>query len=153
MAADEQLVSSETKTIANETFLNSGIVKQDLEEVVVTMTVKADNQAIGFDARYLEIILEHNGLQSCLAFSDEMCIPDNIDDLMWSFSSNAFWGEDPTGVWTLNVYNVGTNETFNVSDVYSTFYMGELRTPPVPEPATWALLALGVVVVFLRKRK
>ena len=152
MAADEQLVYSETKTITNETFLNSGIVKQDLEEVVVTMTVKADNPAIGFDARYLEIILEHNGLQSCLAFSDEMCIPDNIDDLMWSFSSNAFWGEAPTGVWTLNVYNVGTNETFNVSDVYSTFYMGELRSSAVPEPSTWALLALGIVVLFLRKR-
>ena len=156
MAADEQLVYSETKTITNETFLNSGIVKQDLEEVVVTMTVKADNPAIGFDARYLEIILEHNGLQSCLAFSDEMCIPDNIDDLMWSFSSNAFWGEDPTGVWTLNVYNVGTNETFNVSDVYSTFYMGALdyTNPAVPEPATLALMALGVVgLMYWHKRK
>ena len=27
-----------------------------------------------------------------------MSIPDNIDDLMWSFTSNAFWGEDPSRV-------------------------------------------------------
>ena len=152
-AAGDGVVYSETKTFTDETFLNAGITKQPLEEVVVTLTIKADDPEIGFDARYLEIMLDHNGLESCLAFSDEICVPDNIDDLTWSFTSNAFWGEDPTGDWTLSVYNVGTNDTFNVTDVFSTFYMGTLRNS-LPEPSAWVLLLLGAFgLVLIQRRK
>ena len=153
MNADSVLVYSQTKTITDETFLNSGIIKQDLEEVVVTLTVTSDVEE-GFDAQYLEIILDHNGVESILAFAEKQSLPQDLDDLTWSFSSNAFWGEDPLGDWTLNVYDVKGNEHFTVSDVYSTFYMGELRNshPDVPEPSTWALLVLGVVALYKRKR-
>ena len=69
---------------------------------------------------------------------------------------NAFWGEDPTGDWTLYVYDRGSEPTemYTVSDVYSTFYMGALSSshPDVPEPSTWALLVLGVVLLYMRKR-
>ena len=152
LAADETLVYSDTITISDETFLNSGIVKQDLEEVTVTLTAAADNLETGFDSRYMEIILDHNGLQSILAFSDTTSPKENHDSITWTFTSNAFWGEDPLGDWTLSVFNVGADEPFSISNVYSTFYMGEMRSSAVPEPSTWGLLLLSVAGLFLRKR-
>ena len=152
LGANPVLVYSETKTVTDETFLNSGIIKQDLEEVVVTLTVSADDMSEGYDARDLQIVLDHNGVESYLAYYDRQAFFQFIDSLTWSFSSNAFWGEDPTGDWTLSVYNAGTNGDFHVSDVYSTFYMGMLQNSAVPEPSTWALMALGVIVLLLRKR-
>ena len=144
LGANPVLIYSETKTFTDQTFLNSGIIKQDLEEVVVTLTAEADHVDEGFDVRNLEIILEHNGVQSYLAYYDRKAFFHYIDSLTWSFSSNAFWGEDPTGDWTLLVYDAGSYEPFHISEVYSTFYMGELSSS-VPEPSTWALMALGVV--------
>ena len=157
LAADgDQLVYSEMKTITGDTFLNAGIAKQGLEEVVITMTVNSDDLETGFDARYMEIVLDHNGLQSYLAFSDTSSPKENLDDLTWSFSSNAFWGEDPTGDWTLSVYNVGTDETFRVSDVFSVFYMGALQAldpNAVPEPSAWVTLILGTAGLGLIYRQ
>ena len=153
MAADgDEQVYFETKTFTDQMFLNAGITKQPLEEVVVTFSAKADDPEIGFDARYMEVILDHNGLQSYLVFSDKNSIQDNIDDLSWSFSSNSFWGEDPTGDWTLKIANLGTTDTFQVFDIFSTFYMGALQNS-VPEPSAWILLLLGGFGLALIQRK
>ena len=156
MAANEP-VYTDTLTISDDSFLSSGIIKQDMEEVVVTLTVSATNTTTWFDPRYMQITLDHDGVTSYLAFADPNSAQYNVNSITWSFCSNAFWGEDPTGDWTLNVYNLGSDDTtFNISDVVSTFYMGELEATfdsTVPEPSTWALLALGVVVLYMRKRK
>ena len=40
----------------------------------------------------------------------------------WPFMSAMFWGEDPTGDWTLTVGSVNINTTVNVSDVEFQFY-------------------------------
>ena len=158
LAADSsQLVYTQTQTITADIFQNAGIAKQSLEEVVLTLTVTANDLEEGFDARFLEIVLDHNGYESTLAHTDKRSLYDYFDEITWSFSSNAFWGEDPTGDWTLNVYNTGSEETFHVSDVYSTFYMGTLSyfdANAVPEPAAWALMVLGAFgLVCLRKRR
>ncbi len=153
MEAENKLLYSDTKTITDETFLNSGIIKQDLEEVVITLSAKADDPSVGLDARYMEVILEHNGLESILVFYDPNSLKENVNDLTWSFTSNVYWGEDPTGIWTVKVYDHGAEDTFTVSDVYSTFYMGTLQNSAVPEPSTWAMLALGGVgLMYWRKR-
>ena len=157
MEADPVLIQPPiTITITDETFLNSGIIKQDLEEVVVTLTAAADDPSRGFDARNMEIILEHDGIQNYLVFGDRQAIRHYLESITWSFSINAFWGEDPTGDWTLYVYDRGSEPTemYTVTDVYSAFYMGSLSSshPEVPEPSTWALMGLGVVLLYMRKR-
>ena len=157
MAANEP-VYTDTLTLSDDSFLSSGILKQDMEEVVVTLTAAATNSTTGFDPRYMQITLDHDGVTSYLAFADTTSAQYNVNSITWSFCSNAFWGEDPTGEWTLNVYNLGSDTTtFDISNVVSTFYMGELEatfdpTAAVPEPSTWALLALGVLVLYIRKR-
>ena len=155
-ASPSQLVYTQTQTITEDTFLNAGIEKQNLEEVVVTLTITGNDEERGFDARYLEITLDHDGCESILAFPDKKSFYHYLDTLTWSFSSNAFWGEDPTGDWTLNVYNVGGDTPFTVSDVYSTFYMGDLRyidANAMPEPATWVMLLLGAAGVMYWRKK
>ena len=48
----------------------------------------------------------------------------------WPFMSVHFWGEDPTGNWTLTVRNRGLSGILEVSDVQFTFY-GTTSTPEV----------------------
>ena len=46
----------------------------------------------------------------------------------WPFMSVHFWGEDPSGDWTLTVRNRGTSGVVEVSDVQFTFH-GTAETP------------------------
>ena len=48
----------------------------------------------------------------------------------WPFMSVHFWGEDPTGDWTLTVRNRGLSGILEVSDVQFAFY-GTTSTPQV----------------------
>ena len=48
----------------------------------------------------------------------------------WPFMSVHFWGEDPTGDWTLTVRNSGSNGTLEVSNIQFTFY-GTTAVPQV----------------------
>ena len=48
----------------------------------------------------------------------------------WPFMSVHFWGESPTGDWTLTVTNRGSNGTVEVSDLQFIFY-GTTVTPRV----------------------
>ena len=49
---------------------------------------------------------------------------------LWPFMSVHFWGEDPTGNWTLTVRNRGLSGILEVSDVQFTFY-GTTSTPEI----------------------
>ena len=48
----------------------------------------------------------------------------------WPFMSVHFWGEDPSGDWTLTITNRGSSGVVEVSDVQFTFY-GTAETPEV----------------------
>ena len=49
--------------------------------------------------------------------------------LNWSFKSLHFWGEDPTGTWTLTVLYEGVTGSVAVSNTAAVFY-GTSQTPP-----------------------
>ncbi|MEX0612907.1 MAG: S8 family serine peptidase, partial [Pirellulales bacterium] len=72
-------------------------------------------------------------------------VPNFID---WTFVSNAFWGENPLGTWTLtlrDVYpaGVGTWSSYSVLAKMGTLI-------PVPEPASLTLAALGIMAFLFR---
>src|SRR5262249_49073 len=75
----------------------------------------------------------------------------------WTFTSNAFWGEDEAGMWTLNVRDVAVDGlpdlgATNWWENYSvTLNTGDLI--PVPEPSSLVLASLGLVMVVSRVRR
>ena len=77
---------------------------------------------------------------------------DSGDNINWTFTTNAFWGEDAAGLWTIRIADVGALDlgTWNSFDV--TWRMGEIV--PVPEPGLMlaALAAVGLIGRRLRRK-
>lgn len=134
-----------------------------LEEVMVHLRVTGDSFYTAFFTGDIEALLTSpSGTTSLLMYRNgrDGHFPES-DPLDWTFTANAFWGENPYGEWALTVRDVeavaGNSyyedfeynywETFEVS-----FRMGELIA--IPEPETQALLfaALCGAVVVVRRR-
>lgn len=77
-------------------------------------------------------------------------LSDTGDHLQWTLLSNAYWGEDPSGIWRLFVRDrqVGTVGTINSFEI--TLLMGELV---VPEPASAVLFILGSIMMLRRNTR
>ncbi|MDO4569532.1 MAG: S8 family serine peptidase [Planctomycetia bacterium] len=140
---------------------------QALEEVALTLAISGTLGA-------MEVIVTHTGTQddgseystsSILAFAQEndSLLSDTQDGIIWTFSSNAFWGEDVAGDWTIDIYDMYVAAT-DLSDlVYygsiMSYSMGEMYAIPagadVPEPSTWILLVCfgGWFVAYVGRRK
>jgi subtilisin family serine protease len=87
-----------------------------------------------------------SGLRSRLFYRNGA---DSFQDIDWTFSTNAFWGEGPAGTWSLDVYDVYSGDTGTWNNFAVTAYTGELI---LPEPAALALLAMGAIVALRRRR-
>lgn len=80
-----------------------------------------------------------------------------FDTLSWTFTSNAYWGEEVNGTWTLEIENASENteasDYWGQWDSFSLdFYTGEVRT--VPEPSSILLfLFAGTGLWLLRAKK
>lgn len=74
------------------------------------------------------------------------------DSLEWQFQSNAYWGEDPDGWWSLELFN-GTDNPLSGTWVDYTFTvaMGELSLVPEPGAFTF-LLSIAILPVLARRR-
>ena len=125
-------------------FSDVDILVQPLEEVVMTLMISASD----LSEMQLELT-SPSGTTSVLAFSD-LDGASQEGDLFWSFTSNAFWGENPIGKWTLDLLDMRGTFDLEMLALGSTFYMGELR---VPEPATWLSLILGAPILLLFRRR
>jgi subtilisin-like proprotein convertase family protein len=81
---------------------------------------------------------------------------DSTANLSWSFTDNAFWGEQAQGTWTLQVVDTANIDvgTWNSFDI--TFRMGTIVPIAVPEPVTIAFLGfatLGSLGALWHRRK
>ena len=90
---------------------------QYLEHVVVTMNITTNIGSRG-DIR-IELTSPSGTLSTLLSYRDNDGSNDGYFD--WPFMSVMFWGEDPTGEWSLNVITRGPTEAI-VSDVEFQFY-------------------------------
>ena len=106
-----------------------------LEEVEVhlnyTETFRGDIEAL---------LTSPSGTSSRLMFRNYL---DTVSNLDWTFLSNAFWGENPLGTWTLNLRDVYAGGTGSWNNFSVLAKMGTLI--PVPEPASLTIVVLGVV--------
>ena len=71
---------------------------------------------------------------------------DSGANISWQFVSNAFWGENPNGIWSLTVKDVADVDTGTWNSWALDVRMGELI--PVSEPGTaiTAVIALGLLL-------
>lgn len=80
---------------------------------------------------------------------------DMVDDIDWTFITNAFWGENPNGLWTIRIYDrlgevTGRWNSFSVRARMGTLLpLGAV----VPEPGSWVMAGLGLVGVALLVRR
>jgi len=84
-----------------------------------------------------------------LVFLARACSRTAFSALDWTFTSNAFWGEAPLDLWSLNVRDVFATDLGTWNSYSVTTYMGTL----VPEPATACLLVMGSLVLIRRRRR
>lgn len=72
--------------------------------------------------------------------------------LDWTFTTNAFWGEDAAGLWTIRVADVGAVDLGTWNSFEVTWRMGDIT--PVPEPGLMlaALAAVGLIGRIMRRK-
>jgi subtilisin-like proprotein convertase family protein len=79
---------------------------------------------------------------------------DSFNNFNWSFLSNAFWGENPTGQWTLNVRDViGANAFGNFTGTWISFNVRAKTGTLIPEPSSVSLALVAFGIVSSRRRR
>ncbi|MCX6344042.1 MAG: S8 family serine peptidase [Armatimonadetes bacterium] len=110
-----------------------------LEEVLVTLNIthtwRGDLEAV---------LTSPSGTTSRLMRS---YANDSGANINWTFSTNAFWGENPAGTWTLKVLDTSDYDTGTWNSYSATLRMGSLN--PAPTVSTVAVqTGLTVDVTF-----
>lgn len=75
---------------------------------------------------------------------------DSGDNINWQFISNAFWGEDPSGLWSLRVIDTFSDDLGVWNSWSLDLRMGSLVA--IPEPAAVTLLIGGLGLALRRRR-
>jgi subtilisin-like proprotein convertase family protein len=117
-----------------------------LEEVLVSLNIKHT-----FRGNLEAYLTSPGGTTNRLMIRNSS---DSSDNINWQFTSNAFWGEDPFGTWSLKIDDVAGGDTGTWNNWSLQLRMGELI--PVPEPTTGAMLLIGVIAavgIAVRRRR
>jgi uncharacterized protein (TIGR03382 family) len=128
----------------------------DATGVVVTFDVVADPGAaletveLNIEATHtfpgdLEIVLTSpSGTASTLGYAFSFAWE---EDLNWMFSSAAYWGEDPTGEWSVWMADLWEQDE-GMFDA-----LAFRATATVPEPGVWAVGLMAVLWGGSRRRR
>jgi subtilisin family serine protease len=115
---------------------------QPLEEVLVTLnashTWRGDLEAI---------------LTSPMGTTSRLMVQsgsDNGDDIAWTYTTNAFWGEDPNGQWSLRIYDVFGEDPGIWQSWAMDLRMGTLVLA-IPEPTSLGMVLVGIVMMRRRR--
>jgi len=80
-----------------------------------------------------------------------------MQNLYWTLTTHAFWGEDPEGTWTLAVSDVWTEGYWDgVYEIPWQHFKVTARSGTlveIPEPATLGMLALGGLALIRRRKR
>lgn len=136
------VVHDEVPGILTEKFVIEG--QAPLEEMLVMLDVRSGNEQ-----ELQATLTSPSGTSSRLMRRTDRG-GGSRDTVGWTYASNAFWGEDPSGEWTLTVedwYYLDTNYWRSFS---ATALMGRLIT--VPEPSS-ALLMTFVIACWTCGRR
>jgi subtilisin family serine protease len=84
-----------------------------LEEVQVRLTLeKATLTTVPYYGDIEAVLTSPGGTSSLLMYRSNNTSPIGVrfepDPFSWTYTSNAFWGEDPTGTWTLSLFDRDT---------------------------------------------
>lgn len=76
---------------------------------------------------------------------------DGTNDINWTFTTNAFWGEDAAGAWTIRVADVAAVDLGTWNSFEVTWRMGDIV--PVPEPTSTIAALAGFSLIARRMRR
>jgi subtilisin-like proprotein convertase family protein len=140
MNVNQALPDSNLTGVTRSTDVNvSGLLEEVLITLDITHTGRGDIEAF---------LTSPMGTTSRIVYRNE---PDGGDNIVsWEFTSNAFWGEDPFGTWSLMVRDVFFPEDLGTWNSWAIdLNMGTLV---VPEPAG-AMICVAGGLLFLRRRR
>lgn len=117
-----------------------------LEEIVVTLNISHTTR--GNLSAYLT---NPSGTYTSRLFVNSGT--DTGDNIVWDFTTNAFWGESAVGTWSLNVRDTAATTTGTWNSFAISFRMGGIVA--VPEPATIATVAIAALggITFWKYRR
>ena len=127
-----------TRSVVNNT---SGLMEEVLVGLNISHTWRGDIEAY---------LTSPSGYASRLLYQAG---GDSADNINWSFTSNAFWGEQALGTWSLNVRDVFAADVGLWNSYSVSWRMGTLTAIPEPGSASlFGVMALAFAVAYHRRR-
>ncbi len=118
----------------------AGLMEEALVSINATHTFRGDLE--GF-------LTSPSGYSSRLFFRAGA---DSVDNLNWTFTTNAFWGEQALGTWSVRMRDVFAADTGTWSSFSIDWRMGSFAAA-VPEPATASLFGIVALTFMARNRR
>ena len=116
-----------------------GFMEEVLVSLDITHTYRGDLEAY---------LTSPSGYTSRLMIAEGLDSSNNID---WSFTSNAFWGEQGMGTWSLNVVDTFGGDTGTWNSFTIDWRMGTITS--IPEPGSILLVTCFAIGIATRRRR
>jgi len=171
IAVNRSFASEAVDTLVETFFVTvAPAIKQPLEHVIVELTITgletdwtdyADNNIGSIMGDFSAWLTSPMGTVNELFFNDrDIPMADwetnrdyHDDEIGWQFLSNAYWGEDVEGLWTLEVVNDTDNALSGIWEDFA-FHAAMGGLTLVPEPSGFALfLAIATLPLIARRRR